>query len=128
MSKYNALKEKHSCLSLSYDKLELDNKKNISEVDSLKKKLNHMTNKNRSLKERHIPLVPNRKPYVIKKKFSNHIKKLFMHTGLFIDKYVCHACNQVCHLKFNYPTKHKGLNYIWVPKGTMTNNVGPKLI
>ena len=37
VSKYNALKKKHSNLSLSYDKLELDNKDNISEIKSLKK-------------------------------------------------------------------------------------------
>ena len=55
MSKYNALKRKHSDLSLSYDKLELDNKNNISEIKSLKERINHMTIENRSLKERHMP-------------------------------------------------------------------------
>ena len=55
MSKCYALKKKHSNLSLSYDKLELDNKDNISEIKSLKERINHMTIENRSLKERHIP-------------------------------------------------------------------------
>ena len=73
MSKYNALKKKYSNLLLSYDKLELDNNKNISEIDSLKERLDHITNENRSLKERHIPPIPNSKPPVIKKKFSNLI-------------------------------------------------------
>ena len=67
MFKYNALKKKYSNLSLSYDKLELDNKDNISEIKNLKEKINHMTIENRSLKEGHIPPVLNRKPPVMSK-------------------------------------------------------------
>ena len=78
MSKCKALKKKHSNLSLSYDKLELDNKDNISKIKSLKKIINYMTLKNRSLIERHIPPVLNRKPHVMNIKVSNH-KKKFLH-------------------------------------------------
>ena len=127
MSKYNTLKKKHSNLSLSYNKSELDNKDNISEIKILQERVNHMI-ENRSLKERHIPHVLKRKPLVMNKKVFNHRKKSFMHTNSFIDKYVCYACNQAGHLKFNCPTKHKGLKCIWIPKGTMTSNVGPKIV
>ena len=65
VSKYNALKKKHYYLSLSYDELELDNKKNIFKIDSSNERLDHMTIENRSLKERHLPLVLNRKSHVI---------------------------------------------------------------
>ena len=92
MSKYNALKKKHSNLSLSYDKLELDNKDNISEIQSLKKRINHMTIENRSLKERHIPQVSIEKPPMTSKTVSNH-KRSLMHAKSRIDKITCHACN-----------------------------------
>ena len=127
MSKYNALKKKHSNLSLSYDKLELDNKDNISEIQSLKERVNHMTIENRSLKERHMPQTFIEKPPRMSKTVSNQ-KKSFIHVRSSIDKIIQHECNQAGRLKFNYPNKHKSLKYIWVPKGTMTNYVGPKLV
>ena len=58
---------------------------------------------------------------------SNH-KKSLMHAKSSIDKIICYAYNKVGHLKFNCSTKHKSLKYIWVPKGTMTNYVGPKQV
>ena len=125
MSTDKDLNKKQFNLSLSYDKLELDNKDNISEIKSLKEKINHMTIENRYIKERHIPPVLNRKPPLISKVVSNN-KRSFKHTSYIIDKYVCHVCNQAGHLKFNCPTKHKGLKCIWVPKRIMTNYAGPK--
>ena len=127
MSKYDALKKKHSNLLLSFDKLELDNKDNISEIKSLKERINHMTIENRSLKERQIPPFFNGKPPMISKKVSNH-KKSLMHDRSIIDKNICHACNQAGHVKFNCPIRHKSLKYIWVPKGIMINCIGPKQI
>ena len=87
-----------------------------------------MTNENISLKEEHVSPIPSGKPPVIKKKFSNHRKKPIMHSVPFNIKYTCHACNQVGHLKYDYPFKHKSYKCIWVPKGTMTNNTGHKLV
>ena len=71
MSKYNALKKKHFNLSLFYEKLELDKKDNIFVLQSLKEKINHMTIKNRSLKERHMPQTFIEKPPRMSKAVSN---------------------------------------------------------
>ena len=90
MSRYNALKKRHSNLPLSYDKLELDNKDNISEIKNLKEKINHITIENRTHKERHIPPVLSGKPPTISKIVFNH-KKPFMHARSIVNKNVCHA-------------------------------------
>ena len=127
MSKYDALKKKHSNLLLSYDKLELDNKDNISQIKSLKERINHMTIENRSLKERHIPQVLIEKPPMISKAVFNY-KRSLMQARSSVDKVICHVCNQVDHLKVNCLIRHKSLKCIWVPKRTMTNCIGPKQV
>ena len=94
-----------------------------------------MTNKNKILKDKSAPPISIVKPSMHKKNIFKYAKRYFkkptMHHVFFNAKYTCHACNQVGHLKYDCPFKRKTLSsikYIWVPKGTIANNYGPKLV
>ena len=83
------------------------------------------------LRKKYASLVSVVKPPMQEKNAFKNAKrpiKPVMHHVSYNAKYTCHACNQVGHLKYDCPFKRKSLKCIWVLKGTVANNVGPKFI
>ena len=113
VSKYNTIKNKHTCLLESYDSLNFDVEVYKSEIATLKNNLTYTTNENKILKQKSASSTSFVKPTTFKKGTIENTKRpkknSVMHYIPYNARYTCHACNQIGHLKYDCPLKRNGL-------------------